>query len=169
MRRDYIIPFVQLKLGEHSFDYSLDKTFFDMREGGLIENGKVDVLLNFYKLDNLFTLTFSWLGYINCQCDNCLDEIQYPVNGSTVVTVKIKDEPEEDEFDLICLGRNAQELDVYDMIYDFIYLDLPMRRLCEGSLKTESKCNEAVTSFITAKEENINDPRWDKLRNLFKK
>jgi uncharacterized metal-binding protein YceD (DUF177 family) len=170
MRRDYIIPFVQLKTGEHFYEYRVEKSFFDLREKGLIANGNVDVLLSFYKSDNLFTLNFKWKGYIDCQCDNCLDEIQYPVEGKTTVTVKIQDEPEEDDIDLMYLGRNAQELDLYEMIYDFIYLDLPMRRLCQGSINGDKKCNTDVIGFIAeSEEENIVDPRWDKLKNLFKK
>lgn len=171
MKRTFKIPFVQLSFGTHNFDFLIEDEFFSDREGGLIEKGKVSVLLKLKKAENLFELQFDWDGYLVVICDNCLDEIQYPVNGSGRVSVKIQSESAEDEPDLIYITPNDQELSVDQLIYDFLVLDLPMRKLCENSLKEPKRCNESVTSFLkhTETENTVQDGTWDKLKVLFNK
>lgn len=172
MKRTFKIPFVQLSSGTHRFEFLIDDNFFSDREGGLVEKGNVKVLLEFRKADNLFELVFEWDGYLVVNCDNCLDEINYPVNGTGRVSVKVQAEPAEDEPDLIYITPNEQELSVDQLIYDFLVLDLPMRKLCEDSLKEPNKCNEAFTSYLKVEDQEENtgqDGTWDKLKELFNK
>ena len=171
VKSDYKIPFVQLEFGSHNFEYQIDASFFEKIPMGLIQDGKVDVLLDFNKLEGLFNLTFSWDGYLNCVCDNCLDEIQYPIKNKSIVQVKIQQDAPEDEPDLIYISPNEQQLDIYQMIYDFLVLDLPMRKLCADSQKKIKQCNPNVVDILTKKEspESTTDARWDKLKNLIKK
>ncbi len=171
VKSDYKIPFVQLEFGSHVYEYQIDASFFERMQDGLIQDGKVNVLVDFYKLEGLFNLTFSWDGYLNCVCDNCLDDILIPIKNKAMVQVKIQLDAPEDEPDLIYISPNEQQLDVYQMIYDFLVLDLPMRKLCADSLKENKECNPKVVEILTKKEspESTTDARWDKLKNLIKK
>jgi uncharacterized metal-binding protein YceD (DUF177 family) len=171
VKRTFKIPFVQLSSGSHNYDFLVDEEFFREREGGLIEKGNVHVLLDFKKAENLFELNFNWDGYLVVNCDNCLDEIKYPVKGSNTIEVKVQSQPAEDEPDLIYITPQEQELWVDQLIYDFLMLDLPMRKLCENSLKEPKQCNESITSFLKSSETDNTgqDGTWDKLKVLFNK
>lgn len=168
VRSDYKIPFVQLEFGSHNFDYQIDASFFERMPVGLVQDGKVHVLVEFHKLEGLFNLTYSWDGYLNCICDNCLDDIQYPIKNTASVQVKIQQDAPEDEPDLIYISPNEQQLDVYQMIYDFLVLDLPMRKLCANWTKLRKECNPKVVDILTRKKnpESTTDARWDKLKKL---
>lgn len=170
MRHDYNIAFIQLSKGAHQFRLLADNSFFAMFPEGMVKEGNVDVLLVLVKNEGLFTLDFSWDGWVLCQCDNCLVDIRHKVKNKAFVTVKIQHEPAEDEPDLIYLSPNAQTLDVKQMVYDFIVLDLPMRKLCENDISGNKKCNTKVAELIKNKEaEKETDSRWDKLKTLLKK
>lgn len=171
MPRLYQIPFVQLSSGVHTYQFYVDCNFFKEQPNGLLSDGEVNVNLEFRKSEGLFELTFDWDGFLITTCDNCLDQIPYPVKGKSRVSVKIQAEPAEDETDLIYLSPNEQELNVYPIIYDFLVLDLPMRKLCRDSNKKPPVCNPGMSEFLAQEEEDTDerDGRWDKLKELFNK
>ncbi len=171
MSRLYQIPFVQLSTGVHTYQFDIDSNFFKEQPEGLVNDGKVSVHLEFRKSEGLFELTFDWDGYLMTQCDNCLDQIPYPVRGKNRISVKIQAEPAEDETDLMYLTPNDQELNVYPIIYDYLVLDLPMRKLCKNSKKETPVCSPGMSEFLQQNEDNSEemDARWDKLKELFNK
>ena len=54
--KEFTIPFIGLKLGEHLFDYQIDNKFFEHFEESLVENGKV-VCASKYSLAVMFSFS----------------------------------------------------------------------------------------------------------------
>jgi hypothetical protein len=49
----YTIPFVGLKIGQHLFEFALDKTFFESLPYSLVDDGKLVVKLNLEKKETM--------------------------------------------------------------------------------------------------------------------
>ena len=59
---EFVIPFVGLKNGQHSFEFDIDTTFFNAFEFSDFNQAKVKVHLLFDKKANMMNLNFSASG-----------------------------------------------------------------------------------------------------------
>lgn len=169
MRNVYEVEYGNLTPGTHAFEYQLDKAFFDRTEHSLIKNGKIDVLLHLERAATHMTLKFTIKGTVDCLCDVCLSELQYPIDTEEVMQVKITDSAGEEEPDLIYVNTHEHKIDLYRHLYDYVHLALPMKKVCADSVN-RSACDEDVLKRIN-KENNEGpdeNPEWEKLKDLFK-
>jgi uncharacterized metal-binding protein YceD (DUF177 family) len=117
-------------------------------------------------------LDFNLDGFVNVECDRCLDEIAIPIKGEFRLVAKESTESTEQDNeneDLIVLPPNEHFIELKNHIHEFIHLLLPMHRECADTPK--GKCNEETETFL--KKINIKnsdgsetDPRWDALKNI---
>jgi len=170
--KDYNIEFVKLKLGHHDFNYTIDNSFFDLKEYSLVEKGLVNVHLLIDKKERLMNLTFTFEGILQTECDKCLDTIDLPVSGHETIVIKITEEPKESDGEIIYLGPNDISFNVYDSIYEIICISIPMSKTCKDDVSGKKECNPEMLKFLSeSKDESTNiesqtDPRWDKLKNI---
>ena len=162
--------FGNLKIENHEFKYQLSKEFFELFDNEESKNGDVNVLINLERSASHLDLEFIFKGWIQCDCSVCLSEIQYPVSGKHYLHVKLTEKILPDEADIIYLDRNAYKMDLTQLLYEYLFLSLPYRKVCEDSINKD-KCD---TEFIERLEEKGSkneetDPQWDKLKELFKK
>jgi len=164
--RDYIINFGKLKLGKHEFEFTIDEDFYKHFEYSLVKKGKVDLLLTIDKQkETLLILNFAFKGYIQLECDRCLDEFEYPVNSEKKLYIKLEENVNENDDELIVLEPGAYEVDISPYIYEFINLELPLHKSCDQGGKD---CNPAMLNYlghVNDTEEDI-DPRWASLKNI---
>jgi uncharacterized protein len=164
--RDYIINFGKLKLGKHEFEFTIDEDFYKHFEYSLVKKGKVDLLLTIDKQkETLLILNFAFKGYIQLECDRCLDEFEYPVNSEKKLYIKLEENVNENDDELIVLESGAYEVDISPYIYEFINLELPLHKSCDQGGKN---CNPAMLNYlghVNDTEEDI-DPRWASLKNI---
>lgn len=167
--REYIIPFVGLKLGNNEFDYSIDKKFFDEYEYSLVKNGDLKVHLTFNKHETMFVLDFTIKGTIEVTCDRCLAPFPQEIETTEQQIIKISDaEFEDDNGDIILISRGAYEFDVAPLIYEYINLQAPIITTCDGK---QSYCDQAMLDKLNKlrvedDSEDKTDPRWDALKNF---
>ena len=67
--KEFIIPFVGLKLGKHHFDYHIGETFFEYFEYDDFNAVNINVDMVFDKKSSFFELDFSVKGFVNVNCD----------------------------------------------------------------------------------------------------
>jgi uncharacterized metal-binding protein YceD (DUF177 family) len=177
--KQYLIPFVGLKLGKHHFEYQISNAFFEIFDYDEFENSdiKVDVVLE--KKSTMLELIFKQQGTVNVPCDLTSEDFDLPIEGEMKLIVRFGDVYNSDNEELLILPFGEFEIDISQYIYEMIVLSVPLRRVHpgvkDGSLKTEAltKLNELILKEETEveetevedKEENI-DPRWDKLKQL---
>ena len=164
----YTIPFVGLKLGQHLFDFALDKTFFESLPYSLVDDGKLVVKLTLEKKETMLIASFVVKGFVTAPCARCNEEMSQKIKGDLTVYFVFGDEESEDE-NLIVIPRESYEIDVQQSMYEMIMLALPAR-----SAHKKNECNEEMVQLLQKytsnqdskeKEENI-DPRWAALKNL---
>jgi uncharacterized metal-binding protein YceD (DUF177 family) len=168
--REYIINFGNLKLGKHEFEFDIDEKFFSEFEYSLVKSGQLKVILTLEKqTETFFTLYFDLNGFIDLECDRCLDTFQFPVSSHHRILVKLDAKESGSNDELVFLGPEDYQIDVSPYIYEFINLSLPLRRVCE---EVGKKCNPEMLAYLhkvndkKEDEDEIADPRWKALKNI---
>ena len=67
--KEFIIPFVGLKIGKHHFEYKVEQTFFEYFEYEDFNDANVKVDVNLLKNTTLLELNFKISGTVNINCD----------------------------------------------------------------------------------------------------
>ncbi len=170
----YNIAFKGLALGTHEFDFEINKDFFDHFDGGIAYDGSVDVKVILEKQSALMVLLFHVSGTVTIQCDRCLDLYDQPVKSENRVYIKYGNEENfEDGDDVIWVDVNEHQINIAQMIYDFIILAIPFRQVHPKDKDGKSQCNPEMIkklkdlSFTPEKSEQPTDSRWDDLKKLF--
>lgn len=181
-----MIPFVGLKIGNHTFEFDITNAFFEQFEYSLIEKGNVRVTLTLEKKETMMIGDFSINGTIEASCDLCNGPVEVEINGEYQLIFKFDDKPSDDET-LIIVYPEEFELDLEDNILELITVSLPARVVhndgeCDGEMLeilNEYLVNSDDDDFEESEnEENINeepnedddyiDPRWAALKDLGK-
>lgn len=171
--KEYLIPFIGLKLGKHHFEYQISNAFFEIFDYTEYQNSNIKVNVVLEKKSTLLELSFKHKGVVNVPCDLTSEDFDLPIKGTMKLIVRFGEEFNDENETLLILPHGEFEIDIAQYIYEMIVLSVPLRRVHpgvkDGSLKTEAltKLNELKVKEVKKenKEENI-DPRWDKLKQL---
>ena len=171
--KEYLIPFVGLKIGKHQFDYQIDNTFFknfDYDEYNAV-SVKVDIVLE--KKSTMLELDFKHKGTVNVPCDVSGEEFDLPIKGKLKLLVKFGDAFNDENEELLILPHGEFQVNVSQYIYELIILSVPLRRVHpgvkDGSLSDVIEKLESLSPKENKKEEQQNndiDPRWENLKKL---
>lgn len=172
--KEYLIPFVGLKLGKHHFEYQIDNAFFDIFDYDEFQNSSIKVNVVLEKKSNMLEISFKHEGIVNVPCDVTGEDFDLPIKSKMKLIVRFGEEFNNDNEELLILPFGEFEVDIAQYIYEMIVLSVPLRRVHpgvkDGTLESEAlkKLNELAvkeTKKENKQKENI-DPRWDKLKQL---
>jgi uncharacterized metal-binding protein YceD (DUF177 family) len=171
--KDYIIPFVGLKVGEHHFDYHIDNTFFNYFEYDEFNAVDVKLDLKFEKKPTLLELYFSASGTVNVNCDSTNEPYNQAIDDQFKLVVKFGNEFNNENEEILIVPHGEYEINVSQYIYELIVLAVPAKRIHpgieDGTLQSEilSKLEELSPNKDkkTKSPEDI-DPRWNNLKKL---
>jgi uncharacterized metal-binding protein YceD (DUF177 family) len=172
--KEYLIPFIGLKLGKHNFEYQIDNSFFEIFDYNEYQDSNIKVNVVLDKKSTFLELSFKHKGYVNVPCDLTSEDFNLAVKGKMKLIVRFGEEFNNDNEELLILPHGEFEIDIAQYVYEMIVLSVPLRRVHpgvkDGTLQTEAlqKLNELAVSEEKEEikeEENI-DPRWDKLKQL---
>ena len=172
--KQFSIPFTGLKLGKHQFDFEIEKSFFDAFEYSLVKDGVLKAIVELDKQETLMILSFHIWGTIQLNCDKCLAEFGQPIEIKERQIVKFaEDELESDDLEIIVLNRKESEIDISEMIYEFINVAIPYINKCEQA-GTDQKCDPEMLATLDKlasgneekEEDKTADPRWEALKKL---
>ncbi len=169
----YTIQYVGLKEGEHTFEYTIKKSFFDLFDYDDFNDANVNVTLLLTKKTTFMEFDFHISGVVNVNCDVTNEPYDQPVEGSYELVVKFGQEFNDDIEDILILPYGEYEINVAQYIYELIVLSLPNKRVhpgvADGTLKSDilEKLEElSIPDQRTKEEKEETDPRWDSLKKL---
>ncbi len=172
--KEFLIPFIGLKLGKHHFDFQISNAFFENFDYHDFNNSNIKVNVVLEKKSTLLELVFKHKGTVNVPCDMTNEEFDLPIKGNMKLIVRFGDVYNNDNEELLIIPHGEFQINIAQYIYEMIVLSVPLRRIHpgvkDGSLNTETlaKLKELTIKELkneNTKEENI-DPRWDKLKQL---
>ncbi len=165
----YNIAFKGLSQGKHVFDYEIDGRFLSEFEGGLVEEGKVNVCLTLEKQSSLMIFWFDIIGTVRVQCDRCLEMYDQPIKSKERVFVKFGEKEFSEGDDVIWVSVNDYQFNVAQLIYEFIGLALPIKKVHPDDEDGNSTCDpemiEKLKKYIV-KEDGVKNPVWNDLKKL---
>lgn len=160
-----------LEDGNHDFSFGLDQQFFASLEQPEVERGNVNAEVILEKKPGLLSLHFSLTGEVEVVCDRCLEPFMTGINTTQTIFVKMGDTPGEIEDDVIMIHTDDHEIDVRQLMYEFIILALPYKRIHPDDEHGAPVCDPEMLRKLDAHmgsqaEEEQNDPRWDALKGI---
>jgi uncharacterized metal-binding protein YceD (DUF177 family) len=165
----YNIAIKGLSQGKHVFDYEIDSKFFAEFEGGVVDEGKVNVHLTLEKQSSLMILWFDLKGTVEVQCDRCLEMYSQPVKSQERIFVKFGEKEFNAGDDVIWVSINDYQLNVAQLIYEFICLAVPIKKVHPDDENGNSSCDpemiEKLDKYVV-REDGQNNPVWNDLKKL---
>lgn len=170
---EFLIPFIGLKLGKHQFEYQVNNTFFADFGFDEFEDTSVKVAVVLEKKSTFMELIFKHKGSVNVPCDMTGEFFDLPIKGKINLVVQFGEQFNNDNEELLILPHGEHQIDIKQYIYEMIVLSVPLKKvhpgIKDGTLKTPvlDKLKElSVKDQNQGKQEEKNDPRWDKLKKL---
>ncbi|GAB5565239.1 MAG: DUF177 domain-containing protein [Winogradskyella sp.] len=171
--KEYNIPFIGLKVGEHHFDFDVDNTFFQNFEYDEFNAVDIKIDLNFVKKTTLLELYFTATGFVNVNCDLTNEPYNQTIEDEFKLVVKFGEAYNDDNEDILIVPHGEYEINVAQYIYELIVLAVPAKRVHpgieDGTLKSDilSKLEELSPNVGEEKNESEDiDPRWNNLKKL---
>lgn len=171
--KEFNIPFVGLKQGNHVFEFEIENTFFEAFDFDEFHNSQLKVHLDFLKKSTLFELHFQVSGTVNLDCDVSLEAFDLDMNGTFDLIVKFGPEYNDDSDEILIIPHEEYQINVSQFIYELVILSIPSKRVhpkvLDGSMESEAlkKLKELeVNNESPADSKEEIDPRWDKLKGL---
>ncbi|MDD7915389.1 YceD family protein [Polaribacter ponticola] len=168
--KQFNIQFVGLKLGNHTFDYTIDNKFFEAFNFDEYESSLIKVSLTFVKKSTLFELSFSANGSVEVPCDLTNELYQQEIVSELPLVVNFGEEYNDENEEILILPHGAYEFNVAQFIYEMIVLAVPNKRVhpkvLDGTMESEALNKLKELTIKEVKTVENTDPRWDKLKNL---
>ncbi|MDE7388140.1 MAG: DUF177 domain-containing protein [Muribaculaceae bacterium] len=139
---EYKLMLKSLPMGKHTFEYHLDKAFFQNMENGDVRDADANVTLEVDHRSEGYNLHFHLTGTLTLLCDRCLDELPIEVDTEYALTVKYGDDYNDDSDTLLVIPESDNYLNVAYMIYDTAVLAIPARHV-----HPLGKCNRAMSAL----------------------
>lgn len=161
--------------GVHHFSFELDHRFFASFADQELKNGKVKAEVMLEKTGSFMALHFTFNGKVELECDRCLDPFMSDIHQVQTVFLKFGDLPGELEDDVIMIRKEDHEIEVGQLMYEYIILSLPVQRIHPVDENGLSGCDPEMLkklNTLASKEphmENQGDPRWDALKGIIEK
>jgi uncharacterized metal-binding protein YceD (DUF177 family) len=170
--KEYLIPFIGLKIGKHQFDYQVDNTFFARFDYDEFNDASIKVSVVLEKKSTMLTLEIKHKGTVNVPCDVSGEEFDLAIKGKLNLIVKFGDTYNDEHEELLILPHGEFQVNVAQYIYESIVLSVPLRRIHpgikDGSLTDVIEKLEALApkENKTIEQNNDIDPRWENLKKL---
>ena len=168
---EYLIPISGLKIGLHTFDFQVDKTFFAEFPDSLIKEGTFKVHLDFEKRIDLYELHFTYEGTTKSTCDRCLAAVNFPIKGENQLILKFAEEYLED-VDVVYIPIKTEEFSVAKHIYEYLSLAVPFIKRYNCEEEEVKPCDLETLAVLNKQDEESKDsddkenPIWDSLKDI---
>jgi len=141
--KEFVIPFVGLKLGFHEFKFDIDNAFFEGIDYSLVQKGNLCVKLTLEKKETMLVGNFALHGVVETACARCTEPMNVAIDEQFQLIYKFDDQPSDDE-SLVIVYPEEFEIDVKANIVEFISVSLPSR-----SVHTDGECNEEIIDILS--------------------
>jgi uncharacterized metal-binding protein YceD (DUF177 family) len=165
----FTIPISGIKAGHHTFEFEIDKSFFDLFEDSEIKEGELIAVTEVLKSSSHLDLDIKISGKVRICCDRCVEIFDQPVESDNRLLVKFGNISDNSDPEIITIPPDDNELDLKQYFYEFIHLSLPIRRIHPDDAKGISTCDPVMLQKLKehlVEKEKGEDPRWDELKKL---
>ncbi len=166
-----MIRFKGLKTGKHTFAFDVDKMFFEPFGNAEIKDAVCQVDVEMTKQARMLELLIHITGYVEVHCDRCLGLFQLPRDILETIYVKISNTEVVTSDYIMVISDKEHELDIAQILYEFIVLSLPYQCIHPLDKEGNSTCDPDMIKQLNIhsggkEKQKETDPRWDQLKQL---
>lgn len=165
----YNIAFKGLSQGKHVYDYEIDRKFFAEFDGGVVDEGSVTVRITLEKQSSLMILWFDVKGVVVVPCDRCLELYNQSIESKDRIFVKFGEKEFSVGDDVVWVSQNDYQINVAQLIYEFICLALPIKKVHPDNAQGISTCDPEMLKNLgkySVRDESDTNPIWKDLKKL---
>lgn len=151
MEKDFTISLDGLKAGRSAYEWHADGKFFDGFENSEILDADIDAVATVEKSGKYIGVDCQVKGDVTVSCDRCLADLKLPVDTLFRLSVKFGVETgtaDEGGREIVMLPESDSLLDLSQIVYDYVCLDLPMQRVHE-----DGGCDPEVVKYLSVSED----------------
>ncbi|MGN1211342.1 MAG: YceD family protein [Candidatus Cryptobacteroides sp.] len=172
MNEPLIIALNGLTAGRKEYRWNVGREFFNSFGNEDILDADISIEASAVKAGQGADVDCRVEGTVTVRCDRCLAELKMKVSPSIRLNVRYGHEAGIDDSDpereVITVPETDTELDMSQVIYDYVCLDLPITRI-----HPEGECDESVagrlgTSTVSSADSDPSDSPFASLNGLFK-
>jgi uncharacterized metal-binding protein YceD (DUF177 family) len=169
----FIIPFIGLKIGLHSFRFDIDNSFFESFGYNEFLDSTIEAEAILNKKSTLLEFELKHKGHVHVPCDLSNEVYPQPIEGVIKLVVKFGDEYNDEHDEMLIIPHGEYQVDLSQYFYESIVLSVPVKRIHpgikDGTLKSE------ILEYLEYSEDEVEehdeidestDPRWDSLKKL---
>lgn len=172
--RSYSVNIVGLSNTIHHFEFEVGNEFFSQYGNDLISEGSLKAMVTLDKRETFIDARFSIDGSIKLICDRSLDPFDYRVKTEKKLVFKYGDADEELSDEIIMIHRDTDTLKLGQYIFEFIALEVPMKKLhprFQNEEEDDTTDGKIIYSSKPSADDDDNngediDPRWEILKKL---
>jgi uncharacterized metal-binding protein YceD (DUF177 family) len=165
IENQYTIAFKGLKEGTHDFIFNVGKPFIEHYEYLEARDGKLVVNVSMIKKTTYLSFSIGINGYIEVQCDRCLDYFQQEINFKGDFYVKFSETASEPEDDVIIMHPDEEKINLSQYIFESIGLSIPVRKIHPLDKNHESTCNKDMLSLL--QKHLVSNEHKNKINDIF--
>jgi uncharacterized metal-binding protein YceD (DUF177 family) len=182
----YNISLKNLSAGLHTYEYELDRKYFEAIDGDEVKKGNVKVTVTVRRTSSTFEFNFDIKGVVQVPCTRCLDDMDLEVDTKNRLIVKFGKEYSEESDEIVIIPEDEGEINIAWFLYEFIALTVPIKHVhpageCNRMVSSKLRKHRAVSTddgdedevdmgddedFADEDDTPANDPRWDALKGL---
>ena len=163
----YSVNIVGLPEKTHSFEFAIGNAFFDKYGTEVVKEGRFEAKVLLNKKETLIEADFDIEGKAQLICDRSLEPFEHPMKINRKVIFKFGEVAEEVSDEVTIIPRDSQTLEVGQFLYEFIVLNVPIKKIHPRfQEEEEDESEEGKLIYQTEKNEDEIDPRWEKLKKL---
>ncbi len=169
--KEFSIPFSGLKQGKHTFEFTINNTFFESFEYHEFNSAQLNVSLVLNRMSTMLELEMETTGTVNVNCDITSEAYDQDIAASLELVVKFGDVYNDENDEILVIPHGEHQVNVAQYVYEMVVLAVPAKRLHPGVLDGTLE-SEAIDKLreLQPKEMKDNkgdtDPRWDALKKL---
>ncbi|PWK26146.1 uncharacterized protein DUF177 involved in 23S rRNA accumulation [Arcicella aurantiaca] len=125
----YKIDIFRLENKQHLHEFEGGDDFFVALEQDLISKGNFKATVVLDKSETMIQMVYKIVGSVELTCDRSLDTFDFPFDITQKMILKFSDRTEEITEELMLIDRNTQYINVAQDVFDFIGLQIPIKKL----------------------------------------
>ncbi len=176
---DFIVDLRRMTVDKFSRHYTLSDAFWSASDYEDITGGEINADVEVATVGDDFRVRFQMKGTVSVPCDRCLDDMSLPIAIDESLMVRLANQDEEVDENLITVDEMRGTLDVSWIMSEMVAVVIPVQHVHEdGGCNPDmiERLNAMQAGHVQDDEENTGDtsedshqavdPRWNELKKI---
>lgn len=156
------IDIFRLESKQYMHEFEGNNDFFEALDQNLIQKGHFKASVDLNKNETMIQMVYKISGSVELTCDRSLDLFDFSVDITQKMILKFSDHNEEITEELMLIDRNTQYINVAQDIFDFIGLQIPIKKLHPRFIQDEVTYESLMRKFDDEyEEEDLDEDNLD--------